>query len=189
LVQSHATANSAFDPVPDRFCTRHGIGPACGFLSAVCTRERWFPVLRSVADENLCLGRNAFAFRHRVRHRWGVATGSGALACSHLFPGDSPVLVRVGDGGIVFPLAADPGGPFPGRLLPRIAARSDPDSAADSLPESVAIPARWCGRLGAPGGGVAGMRFLAVLRTGWNGDTPPLKGCCTVTFGYRVRTC
>ena len=29
---------------------------------------------------------------------------------------------------------------------------------------------------------------LAVLRTGCKGDTPPLKGCCTVTFGYRART-
>ena len=30
---------------------------------------------------------------------------------------------------------------------------------------------------------------LRCLRTGWRGDTPPLKGCCTVTFGYRTRTC
>jgi hypothetical protein len=86
----------------------------------------------------------------------------------------------------------DSGGEEPPiRALIRVglAARSDCRSCRRSLPESVAIPARWCGRLGAPGGGVAGLRFLAVLRTGWKGDTPPLKGCCTVTCGYRARTC
>jgi hypothetical protein len=58
------------------------------------------------------------------------------------------------------------------------------------------FPGRQCGdsgpvcvRFAAPGGAVARMRFLAVLRTGWRGDTPPLKGCCTVTLGYRARTC
>ena len=30
---------------------------------------------------------------------------------------------------------------------------------------------------------------LALLRSGCRGDTPPLKGCCRVTFGYRGRTC
>jgi hypothetical protein len=30
---------------------------------------------------------------------------------------------------------------------------------------------------------------LAAYGVGWRGDTPPLKGCCTVTFGYRARTC
>lgn len=45
-----------------------------------------------------------------MRHRRGVATGSSALACPCLFPGDSPVLVRVSDGGIDFPFSRRSGG-------------------------------------------------------------------------------
>ena len=75
------------------------------FLGDVRARDWRVSVLRSAPAQNLSLGRVAFAFRHRVRHRWGVATGSGALACSRLFPRDSPVLVRVGNGGIVFPFS------------------------------------------------------------------------------------
>jgi len=50
-----------------------------------------------------------------------------------------------------------------------------------SRPCSVAIRARlgWgCCRPGAPWWGWG---FLAVLRTGWRGDTSPLEGCCART--------
>jgi hypothetical protein len=108
MVQAHATPNLAVDPVFDRPCARHSIRYAGGFVSALRTRDWWFPVLRPTATQNLSRWRIAFAFGYRVRHRWGLATESGALACPCLFRGDTPVLVSVGDGGIVFPLAADP---------------------------------------------------------------------------------
>jgi hypothetical protein len=82
-------------------------GLLSSFLGDVRARDWWVPFLRSTPAENLPLGRVALAFRPRVRHRRSMATWAGALACSCLFPGDSPVLVRVGDGGIVFPLSAD----------------------------------------------------------------------------------
>ena len=64
----------------------------------------------------------------------------------------------------------------------------------------MANPAQSQMRAGGPGGGFLGVlpaesalpgegENLAMLRMGFTHDTPPLKGCCTVTFGYRARTC
>jgi hypothetical protein len=37
--------------------------------------------------------------------------------------------------------------------------------------------------------GIGESQNLAAYGVGCEGDTSPLKGCCTVTFGYRARTC
>jgi len=34
-----------------------------------------------------------------------------------------------------------------------------------------------------------GVKSALPSASGGGGDTPPLKGCCAVTFGYRTRTC
>jgi hypothetical protein len=64
----------------------------------------------------------------------------------------------------------------------RLAALSDPDTAADPRPGSVAIPARRGVSFSCSGSVVAGLRFFAVLRTGWKGDTSPRNGCCAATW-------
>ena len=71
----------------------------------------------------------------------------------------------------------------------RLAVLSGADPAADPNPAvwRIGHGEGWLFR--APGVRWRGSGFFAVLRTGWRYDTPPLKGCCTVTFGYRARTC
>ncbi len=67
--------------------------------------------------------------------------------------------------------------------------------AAISGPDSGRFPARQCGDSGTVRGGffvfrsaVAGLRFFAVLRTGWRGDTSPPNGSCRDTGGNRAGT-
>src|ERR1039458_305805 len=48
------------------FTLSHGIRPACGFVSAVCARDRRLSVLRPAAAQNLPVGRVAVTFGDRV---------------------------------------------------------------------------------------------------------------------------
>jgi hypothetical protein len=53
-----------------------------------------------------------------------------------------------------------------------------------------AVPAALVrGVLPAQGACRAENQKRAAFGIGRRGDTPPLKGCCTVTLGYRARTC
>lgn len=66
----------------------------------------------------------------------------------------------------------------------------DPDSVDVAVPPRPGGPLGWFRR--PIRGLLCGIREgqnLAMLRMGFSPDTPPLKGCCTVTFSYRARTC
>src|ERR1700676_2754790 len=82
---------SDLDSVSNRFHPSHRLGPACGFVGAVCTGEAWVPVIRPDTASDLSMGSLALPFRNivwRLRHMAADRRGLGHIPVigSHLGP-------------------------------------------------------------------------------------------------------